>query len=282
MKYQKYRPAEVLAPFVECYFTWDSEGDNVPPFEVRFTSSGYSSIVFNCGDLYTLKNDNLDRFVVPRQFLAGQTQHDFTLSFDGVVDLVGIVFKPTAIRSLFSLPAYLYTEKRIELKHIFCRRWIRYIAESMSSAGDSNEKVQLLEDFLMNHYIRYKPELDSLDYAANLILERNGLLNVKALHEEISMSDKKFEQQFFYRVGMLPEHYARLRRRSYIRGLIAAKKKVDWQHLFQLCTNYDPVHFINDFLSLTGQSPQQYVREHRRRNIESVYVKTTAGEEGNS
>lgn len=263
MKYQKYRSTEVLAPFIECYFTWDSEGESIPAFEVKFTSSGYTSIVFNSGDLYTLHKVNNDRFIVPEQFLGGQALHDFTLTMNGRIDLAGIVLKPTALRSLFALPAYLYTDKRIDLKHIFCKRWIGYIAESLKVAEDSNEKVQLLEDFIMNHYIRQKPELDSLDYVANLILERNGLLDIKALADDIGMSRKIFDQQFFYRVGLLPEQYARLRRRSYIHSLISAKKRVDWQSLIQLCANYDPVHFANDFIAIAGCSPQQYAVLHR-------------------
>jgi methylphosphotriester-DNA--protein-cysteine methyltransferase len=263
MKYQKYRSSELLAPFVECYFTWDSEGNSITPFEVAFSSSGFSSIIFNSGDLYILHGSNNKQMMIPEQFLAGQVLHDFTIDFKGKIDLAGIVLKPTAIRSLFGLAAYFYTGKRIDLKHIFCKAWISYIAESLKVAEDSNEKVQLLEDFVMNHYIRQKPELDSLDYAANLILERNGLLDVKALPNEIGMSKETFDQQFFYRVGLLPEQYARLRRRSYIRSLISTKKKADWQSLLQLCINYDPVHFINDFTTLTGYSPQQYARMHR-------------------
>ena len=78
MQYQKFRPAEVLSPFVECYFTWDGMAS---PEELVIESppSGFGSIVFNYGDDYFLQNKKYERLAVPRQFMGGQSIYSYKL-----------------------------------------------------------------------------------------------------------------------------------------------------------------------------------------------------------
>ena len=107
-----------------------------------------------------------------------------------------------------------------------------------------------------------QPEPDYIDKAANLIVEKNGLLQVGDLLKESFMSRRSFERKFFQKVGLSPKYYARIRRIGYLMNLIAGKKKVDWSSLFHECEFYDQAHFIKDFEEFTGRTPQQYLKEN--------------------
>jgi hypothetical protein len=119
MVYEKFTPAPELAPYVECYFIWHSSGIEVNNFIVESPPNGFCSIVFNAGSEYSLRNKKYERLQVPRQFISGQSIYSYSLCFNGIIDLCGIVFKPAALASVFGLPTFEYTEERIPLDSVF-------------------------------------------------------------------------------------------------------------------------------------------------------------------
>lgn len=259
MIYQKFRPCELLQSFVECYFIWESGDQPVHDLVVESPPNNFCSIVFNLGDDYFLQNKKYDRLAVPRQFIAGLSTYSYKLFLNGRISIAGIVFRPTALNALFDLPAYEYLEERIPLTNVFKKSYINDLIKNITDAGENNDKVKLLEEFVLVHYNKMKPEPDLVDKAANLILEKNGMVHVTDILKEVFMSRRNFERRFFKKTGVSPKYYARLRRISYLTNLIAGKKKVDWASVFTECEFYDQSHFIKDFIEFTGRTPQQYL-----------------------
>jgi AraC-like DNA-binding protein len=263
MVYDKFSPSEPLSPFVECYFTWHSSGVSVNNLVVESPPSGFCSIVFNNADAYSLKNKKYQHLEVPKQFISGQSIYSYSLHFNGVIDLCGIVFKPTALATVFGLPTFEYTEERIPLATAFKKQTVDELAAKIASEKTTHAKAKLLETFVFNAYEKNKPELDYIDKAANLIGEKNGLVDVGEIMEQVFMSRRNFERKFFKKVGLSPKYYARLRRMSYLFNQIAGKKKADWGALFSECEFYDQSHFIKDFMEFSGRTPQQYLEDNR-------------------
>lgn len=262
MFYKKYAPSDLLAPFVECYFIWESEGRLTNPLVVESPPNGFCSIVFNYGDLYYLQNKKYERLQVPRQFVSGQNIYSYKLFLEGAIGIAGIVFKPAALATIFHLPVYEYTEERIDLFKVFKEDVVTRYATLIRNAATEAERVKLLENFLTQQYHLQQPEPDYIDHAANQIVEKNGLLQVADLLKESCMSRRSFERKFFQKVGLSPKYYARIRRIGYLLNLIAGKKKADWSALFHECEFYDQAHFIKDFEEFTGRTPQQYLKEN--------------------
>jgi AraC-like DNA-binding protein len=263
MVYQKFTPSPDLQPFVECYFTWQSSGSPVADMVVESPPNGYCSIVFNLGDDYILQNKKYSQLVVPRQFVSGQSIYSYSLHFNGIIDICGVVLKPTALASMFDLPTYEYTEERIPLSTILDKTKVDELAQKLAGEKEASEKVKLLDVFLMSYLLRNKPEFDFIDEAVNMILEKKGMLDVAEMMQNVFMSRRNFERRFFKKVGLSPKYYARLRRISYLLNLIAGKKKADWGALFSEFEYYDQSHFIKDFIEFTGRTPQQYLEENR-------------------
>ncbi len=262
MYYRKYQPSSILAPFVECYFIWDSEGPMDEAMVIESPPNSFCSIVFNYADSYYLHNRKYERLHVPMQFISGLSIYSYKLFLQGSIGIAGIVFKPSALATIFGLPMYEYTEERIDLYRVFKKQVIDQVAEKIKSAENEKQKVELLEEFIMQQYQLQKPEPDYIDQAANFIVEHNGLLQVADLLKDSYMSRRTFERKFFQKVGLSPKYYARIRRIGYICNLIAGKKKVDWPRIFYECEFYDQAHFIKDFEEFTGRTPQQYLKEN--------------------
>lgn len=262
MIYRKFSPCDKLASFVECYFIWESVEKLKEEFVVESPPSGFGSIVINSGDSYFLQNRKYHRLSVPKQFIAGQSIYSYKLFLSGNISIAGIVFKPAALNTLFNLPAYEYLEERVDLKHIFNEECIDGLVREIQAAEDCNQKVRVLENFILGECDRRKPVPDFIDHAANLIVEKNGLLHVTELMQNIFMSRRNFERKFYKKVGLSPKFYARIRRISYLMNLIAGKKKVDWIRVLYECEFFDQSHFIKDFVEFTGRTPQQYLFEN--------------------
>jgi len=269
MIYQKFSPCEILSPFVECYFIWESSGEVIKDLVVESPPNGFCSIVFNCGDDYSIQNKKYEKLVVPRQFISGQSIYRYKLFLNGRISIAGIVFKPAALATLFDLPTYEYTEERIPLSSVFKSTLVNSFFEKIQSIVEANEKVKLLQEFVLIFYNQNKPKPDYIDYAANLIVEKNGMVHISDLLKEVFMSRRNFERRFFRKVGLSPKYYARIRRIGYLLLLFHrhinepdGKKKVDWTYLFSQCEFYDQSHFIKDFIEFTGRTPEQYIKEN--------------------
>ena len=262
MLYQKFSPAAVLSPFVECYFVWESESPIEKEMVVESPPTGFCSIVINYGDPYFLQNKKYQTLLVPQQFVAGQSIYSYKLSLQGSIGIAGIVFKPAALATLFGLSGVELTEERIDLFTILPQTYVRQYVSKIKSTTETRAKVQFMEELLLHHYELYNPVQDYIDKAANLIVEKAGMLDIHDLLKDSCMSRRTFERHFLQKVGLSPKYYARIRRMSYLCNLIAGKKKVNWQEVFYEARFYDQAHFIKDFEAFTGRSPQQYLREN--------------------
>jgi len=262
MIYRKFSPDPALLPFVECYFVWQSDELISQELVVESPPAGFCSIVFNSGSGYLLQNKKYERLEVPKQFISGQSIYSYRLFLKGNISIAGIVFKPAALASLFDLPVFEYTEERIELARVFNKDLVNKTATEISEAGDIMRRVKILEEFVLAACEHRIPQTDYIDCAANLIVDKNGLLHVHELMENIYMSRRNFERKFFRKVGLSPKYYARIRKIGYLMNLIAGKKKADWPAIFSACEYYDQSHFIKDFLEFTGRTPKQYLEEN--------------------
>lgn len=262
MFYRKYQPAEILLPFVECYFVWDSEGPLKETLVVESPPNGFCSIVFNYADPYRFTNNKYQDLQVPLQFISGQNIFSYQLHLSGAIGIAGIVFKPAALATILDLAMFDFVEERIDLFKVFPKDIVAAYINNIRSAEGENEKAKMLEQFVLQQIHTNKPQTDYIDEAANLIVEKNGMLQVAELLKNSCMSRRTFERKFFQKVGLSPKYYARIRRISYLLNLIAGKKKVDWPQLFYECEFYDQAHFIKDFEAFTGRTPQQYLKEN--------------------
>jgi AraC-like DNA-binding protein len=262
MIYEKFEPCQLLRPFLECYFIWESREPLKEELVIESPPSGFCSLAVNYGSPYFLQNKKYERLPVPGQFIAGQSIYSYKLSLSGKIGIAGVVMKPAALATFFGLESFQFTEERVNLFNVLPQDYVRRYIEDIKQAKSSTERIKLMEQFLLHHYKLNKPETDYIDQAANLIVEKNGMLNVHDLLKDSFMSRRTFERRFFQKVGLSPKYYARIRRISYVCNLIAGKKKVNWPEVFYEAEFFDQAHFIKDFEEFTGRSPQQYLREN--------------------
>ncbi|GAC1420604.1 MAG: helix-turn-helix domain-containing protein [Flavisolibacter sp.] len=259
MLYKKFKPLQELSFFIECYYVWESNSTDIGPIEVESPPNGFTSFGFNTGSEYFATTFKNDAKKVPFVYVAGQNTHSYKLCFPGKIAISGIVFKPTGISSLFQIPMYSLTEERVDLNKFLSASVIDPIVVNMTEAQNADQKAKILEDFIYSIYLEKEPVPDVIDLAANLIVEKHGLVNIDEICSQFFISRRHFERKFLQKVGLSAKYYARLRRMSYLCSQIAGKKKVNWKDVLYEAEFCNQSHFIRDFIEFTGRSPKEYL-----------------------
>lgn len=262
MFYRKIAPSLLLQPYIECFYVWECPQIN-QPLLVESPPTGFASMVFNYGDAYQVRNKKYEGKVVPQAFITGQSTKSYYLQLQGKIGMVGIVFKPSGISSLFGFPMYELVDERTDLTSVLGKE-LKFISEQILEASSSAARISLLESFLLSQLCRQNVIYDRVDYAANMIVNKYGIIHVNELVEDVFLCRRQFERKFLYKVGVSPKYYARIRRVSFLCATLATNKwKVnDWHYLIHQLGYYDQAHFIKDFTDFTGRSPCTYVKHN--------------------
>ena len=226
--------------------------------------TSFTSMVFNYGDTYRVDTGKHPALLSPPTFLTGQATQSYKLELNGLIGMVGIVFKPAGIASFFGLPMYEFTDERINLADVLGKP-LEALHEQIAEATGPVDRVQLLEQFLNRQFLRKGNTFDRTDYIANLIVNRNGVVNVGDLMNELYVCRRQFERQFLQKVGVSPKYYARIRRIGYLCAQLAGQRwqVADWHDLIYRCGYYDQSHFIREFTQFTGKRPTLYAKDNR-------------------
>ncbi len=263
MFYRKFTPAAHLVPYVECFFVWERSQLISTPITVESPPSGFASMIFNYGTPYRVLSQKLNGELVPTAFLTGQATRSYQLQLSGTLGMVGIVFRPAGLSTLFGLPMYEFSDERTDLRAVLgstMNEWQNKIGEATTPAG----RVAVLEQFLNRQLLFGKTQPDRTDYAANRIVAQQGVVNISKLMDELYVCRRQFERQFLHKVGVSPKYYARIRRVGVLCHQLSQNRwqVADWHDLVHQFGYYDQSHFIKEFTQFTGKSPSLYVRNN--------------------
>ncbi|GAB2581226.1 DUF6597 domain-containing transcriptional factor [Spirosoma areae] len=263
MYYRKFAPSTPLSSFVECYFVWEKRETLANPLCIESPPTGFASMMFNYGDVYRVDTGKHESLAAPSAFLTGQATQSYTLNLSGRVGMVGIVFKPAGVSSLFGLPMYEFTNERINLADALGKTFT-FLHEQIMEADGPLARVRLLDQFLNRQLLKKGSTFDRTDFAANLIVDRKGIVNVGELMTDLYVCRRQFERHFLQKVGVSPKYYARIRRVGFLCAQLATQRwqVTDWHDLIYECGYYDQSHFIREFTQFMGKRPTHYVKDN--------------------
>ncbi len=261
MFYRKYKPPTILQPYVECYFKWQS-GKLSKSLWVDSPPSAFSAIVFNLGGRHQVTLEEGRTEETGSAFISGQAIRNVSLQVEGEVDQLGIVFRPTGIHKLFGFPMHEVTHSRFDVGDVFGNLFCD-LEEALHETVDEARQIALINGFLMNRASQADIEEDGIDYAANLLLDQMGNVQIKCILDKIFMSRRKFERHFLKQVGVSPKFYGRIRRYGHVCSLMAGHRKVEWGRLLHQVGYYDQSHFIRDFHEFAKMSPTAYLQSNQ-------------------
>ncbi|MBT1689807.1 helix-turn-helix domain-containing protein [Dawidia soli] len=260
LSYQKYGPRPILEPFIVCYY--DLAYTQGEMRIIQSPPSGYAAIIFNLGDPYAVRTAAEKDFqTLPDCILAGQQTKNYRIRLSGNVRQVGIVFKPTAIATLFDFSMRAVVDKRINLDALLGDQ-TGTLHTSLKFATDVAGRLDALNTYFTTRLEGHEKRVNVADMAAALILENTGNITVERLMEELCVSRRHLERKFLEKTGLTPKQYCRIVRMAPISNQVAHASRVDWQDMVFQGGFHDQNHFIKDFKALNDLSPGRYLQEH--------------------
>lgn len=260
MHYKKFTPCQPLQPFVECYFSWKGLAEK--ELDIQSPPNNFAAIVFNYETPYQSYQNNTLKMIAPKAFACGLFTSNYHLVVKGKIGMVGIVFKATSMHNFFGLRMSGLVNNRMALEHILPDETGSVLRAIVSALYDE-DKIKILEEFVLKRLADAKSRLSLIDDAVELIDLHKGSISVVAVAEHLKISKRYLEKKFLEKVGVSPKFYARIKRFSHLSNILAHSPKVDWQDIVYQSGFHDQSHLVKEFMEFNQMNPTDYFTKHQ-------------------
>jgi AraC-like DNA-binding protein len=257
MIYQEVKPPPLLQGCVERYWILEANFPKAAEWEQAVIPTIQESVVFLYGDRFTVEDNTGIAHVGPQSLLIGQFTGVSINRLAGKIGAIGIHFKPAGFFRLFGIPSRHFTDGKTDLEIILGKE-AHLLTEQIMEAKGLNQRVALLDQFLLKKAAGASLKLTSTEYAIGLIQARDGNLTVAGLADSVKVSIKSLERHFLERVGLYPKMFARIARFNATIRHVGACPHSTWHDVVHRFGYYDQAHFIKEFKKFSGKTPSDY------------------------
>lgn len=247
-----------LKPYISrIWYAAGATGNAFPIF-----ADGYTGIIFQQSDTGSGMILGGEERVLSSTFVFGQTLDPIVLHTTPGCRVIGLLFHPHVMPSLFDLPAKELTDACVDMSLLPAVPRVN-LQEQLWNTVSAEQQCEILFDYVDKLIARrQQPVEHTMQYATSQILRHNGKVSLKELHHTLHLSERTFERRFEQFVGVSPRVF------SSIAQFQAAMRMLDNGQFAKLSdiayeTGYaDQSHFIRWFKKFTGVTPLDYCRNH--------------------
>jgi AraC-like DNA-binding protein len=149
----------------------------------------------------------------------------------------------------------------------------------MLNSSPQEKQVETLSAYIASMINRNSGYIDKpTKHAVSLIMQANGNLPLKALHDELNISERSFERKFEQYVGISPKLFSKICR---FQASFQQLKDNRYNKLSDIAfeNGYaDQSHFIRVFKEFTGLSPLEFQKKAQplAENMPTLMEKSSA------
>jgi AraC-like DNA-binding protein len=182
----------------------------------------------------------------------------------------GVSFKPGGAYPFLQIPLSELHNRVVSLDAIW-GHFAAEIRERLYAAPTVQESLALLERLLLARLCLCEaaPGLNLVQYALGEVSRNHGAVSIRALSDQIGISQNHLGTHFKRLVGGTPKELARLYRFQHVLDRLDPTRPVDWTWVAHQSLYYDQSHFNKDFVAFTGHSPTDYLRLRRQIHTEN-------------
>jgi AraC-like DNA-binding protein len=251
---RRLRPAPGLESFVRCYAQRDArirDAEVVHPIHAR--AAALLEFIFGDRINVTYCNGRPAK-QSPTSVLVGmQTGRRGLLHIRGTVDCFVIMFQPSALYRLFSLPMSELTDADFEALAVLGPA-IAGLEQRLGDYRSFEERASVANQFLLRRALA-TAAMDGVEVAANQILRGAGGARIPAMADRAGLGLRQFQRRFVERVGMSPKLFARIARFEATLDLMARSPARTWTDVAHRFGYYDHMHMVHEFAEFTGETP---------------------------
>jgi AraC-like DNA-binding protein len=255
-----------LKEFIQCF--WFIRHDSIP-LATKMLPDGYSDIMLNFGNAYSLAFNNESEIEINESVFVGQRTKTMFLNQTGDVNMIGVRLNPGKEYTFLNQSAHLVQNSVISVSQVMGEVFESYLFDIQNNNTDEL-RVNLTEQLFENHFRNNNAKSNTLvDFALNLIQKNVVGGQGLDLSKELNLNYKQSERLFKKHVGITPKKYIRVIRFYQAYTKIRNQKSVNWTEVLNEYNFYDQSHFIKEYHWFTGNSPNKQFR--KKDTLEDVF-----------
>jgi len=172
-----------------------------------------------------------------------------------LIGTVLVFFTETGAAHFFKQPLHELFRESISLDNFMLQSELLILEEKLFEANSDIERISVVEQFLLDRIRVVEPDKMVLAALA-LIHKSKGTIRIGELMEQLHTSQSPLEKRFRQAVGTSPKKFA-----SIVRLKHAIQQHSSEKSLTELSYEmgfYDQAHFIKEFKTFTGNTPENY------------------------
>lgn len=246
-----------LEPYVNCIMVQESSDPN-GTMNLPLYADGYPGIMFQ-------QTEN-GFFLLPKQkklselFLYGHTLEPISLDVKGPFRFVVVQLYPFACKYLLGIDPWLLNDEcydLLQLKDV----GVESIRQALVATQTLDEQVKIISQLMRELIaIQQVPADDRVQRAIKMILDSKGQTSVRALWEELALTERTLERNFKAQVGLTPMQFAKIIQFQTSLYSLTQKQYDKLTDVGMDSGFSDQSHFIRTFKKYTGQTPSYYMK----------------------
>jgi len=242
---------------IEEYFELSFNKESLP-YKTKILPIGLPTISFIKKGEHIVTS-SFDKFYLKGIIVSGQPLKAFELEVLEESSCVGFNLHPSALYKIFNTDISKLEDKHPSLRD-FCSDTFHFIKDVFRTNRkgeilEAEKKLQALPLTINNH-------TKNIDKAIDIIREKDGLLHVSDILDEISVSQKTLETKFKQIVGTTPGKYIKLYRFIKLMQKFESQE-IELKELIHMYNYYDESHFAKDFKFFIGEPAKLFFkRDH--------------------
>lgn len=270
MDKQTFKVPQVIAPYIYPiqYFTYDHP--NVDCFTYRPIPIGTIVLYIHCNAPVKINDAKSDIYYEQSTFIVGihKIENIVNVQPTGRGEMIAVAFKPGGFAKLFNLSANKVQNTIVAVNKYLNSELLNNIKQVklQKTPNDRiNKTISFLKLMLKNSSFKTrKNHLNIIDK----IQIKNGCVVLKKLCDEMNINLRAVERSFHLNIGISPKEYIRIIRFNNVLSALYNGSFKNWHELIYNFGYYDQSHFIHDFKTVTGFTPNNFmINNHKAKSI---------------
>lgn len=255
MSFRVHAPCDRLKPYVRRLLIQESAVSK--PYTVVPDTSVVLGFQYK-GRLAFLKNDR-ERIELSPAGITGLRREYRTFLNTPDTGTVLVFFTETGAAHFFGFPVYELLGGSYSLRDVYPHAEVLNAEERLADASCDSERIAVVEDFLIAQ-LKGREEDRLVSAAVEFLKEKGGDIRIRELAGRFFISQSRFEKRFRNVVGISPKGFSSIIRfQKVARELSASVALTEVAHR---AGYFDQAHFIKNFKSFSGQTPEQFLKAH--------------------
>jgi len=256
LQYREFQPHALLAAHGQCYWTLSAREPVHLPAANHVFPDGCVDIIFNLGDSFAGITGNSTVGNGWKCFVAGAMRQPIITYHSGNIALAGVRFKPGGAYPFLRFPLSEITDWRVALDDMGERMRGMFRRDI-----DGNRVIADIDRCLLEELETALPIDEVVETAVSIINHAQGQIPVNFLGETLNISARQLERRFQVSVGLSPKMLCRIARIQAVISALRRQPDTAWLDIAHQNGFYDQSHFIREFKTLSGLTPNAYLRD---------------------